>query len=58
VIVGTPFILAGLIFGIFAFRNAINMVYFSRKRLYRLLKKYFSGEKIPDSLRKDIYRKK
>jgi hypothetical protein len=55
--VGAPFITAGLIFGIFAFRNAINMIYFSKKKLYRVLKKYFETKKNPDSLRKDIYRK-
>jgi len=56
IIVGAPFIITGLIFGIFAFRSAINMIYFSRKKLYRVLKKYFEAKKIPDSLRKDIYR--
>lgn len=58
VIVGAPFITAGFIFLAFAFHNALNMIYFSRKRLYRVLKMYFAGEKIPDSLRKDVYRKK
>lgn len=58
VIVGAPFITAGFIFLAFAFHNALNMIYFSRKRLYRVLKKYLAGKKIPDSLRKDIYRKK
>jgi len=58
IIVGAPFITAGLIFGIFAFRNAINIICFSRKKLYRVLINYFATKKIPDSLRKDIYRKK
>src|SRR6185503_14281667 len=47
IIVGAPFLIAGLIFGIFAFRNAINVIYFSRKKLYRVLKKYFETKKIP-----------
>ncbi|HEU5166532.1 MAG TPA: hypothetical protein VFU29_13370 [Chitinophagaceae bacterium] len=58
IIVGAPFIFGGVIFGMLAFRNAINMIYFSRKKLFKVLKKYFESKKISDSLRKDIYRKK
>ncbi len=58
VIIGAPFILGGVIFCMLAFSNAINMIYFSRKKLFKVLKKYFETKRIPDSLRKDIYRKK
>jgi hypothetical protein len=58
VIVGAPFFIAGFIFGIFVFRNVMNMIYFSRKKLFKVLKKYFETKRIPESLRKDIYRKK
>jgi hypothetical protein len=58
IILGAPFIVVGLSFGINVFIKAINLIYYSRKKLYKELKKYFAGEKIPLSLKRGIYGKK
>ncbi|MES1198247.1 MAG: hypothetical protein ABUL41_03120 [Chitinophagaceae bacterium] len=49
---------SALLFGTFALMNVINLIYFSRKKLYKELKNYFGDKKIPSSLKRGIYGKK
>lgn len=57
-VVGTVVISVTLIFGMLLLTDCIDLLKFSRRRLFKLLGTYFAGKGIPRRLKRKLYRQK